>query len=267
MSVPYAEVIGDPIAHSKSPLIHNFWLARTKTEGAYRAAHVLPNALAAYFEARRRDPYWRGCSVTMPHKMAVGPLIASHGNGSPINCIVRESTGLGLFNFDIDALIDIVPSGTARVALIGSGGAAMATVEALSGRKVAVIARDPDKARRLEELGSDGYVAWYPFDCAANALADAEGLINATPLGMRGAEPMPASVLDGLHLLRDEAFVFDMVYDPPRTNLLERAARSGIRTIDGFTMLVAQAALAFEKFFAVPAPREHDAELRELLTR
>ena len=74
MGVPYAEVIGDPIAHSKSPLIHKFWLEKLGIEGDYRAARVRADELADYLEARRADPDWRGCNVTMPHKQAVlGP--------------------------------------------------------------------------------------------------------------------------------------------------------------------------------------------------
>ena len=71
MSLPYAEVIGDPIAQSKSPQIHNFWLAKLGIEAEYRAAHVRPDELADYLSQRRADPAWRGCNVTMPHKQAV----------------------------------------------------------------------------------------------------------------------------------------------------------------------------------------------------
>ena len=69
--LPYAEVIGDPIAHSKSPLIHNFWLQSLGIEAEYRKTHVKPDGLAAYFLERRADPDWLGCNVTIPHKIAV----------------------------------------------------------------------------------------------------------------------------------------------------------------------------------------------------
>ena len=270
MGVPYADVIGDPVSHSKSPLIHQFWLAKAGATGAYRATQVAPHALPSYFEARRADPDWRGCNVTMPHKLAIWPLLCPEdaaGAGAAVNCVVALETGIRLFNFDVDALLETIPGGQGPVALLGAGGAAMAAVEAMRDRPIAVVSRDPAKARRLEEQGSDGYVRRYSFDEAARALADAEGLINATPLGMRGAGEMPPTVLRNLGLLRPDAFVYDMVYHPPRTALLEQAERTGLHAIDGFTMLIEQAALAFGKFFGMPAPREHDAELRELLVR
>ena len=71
MSCVYAEVIGDPVAHSKSPLIHNFWLKKLGIDAEYRAFHVKPEDLAGYFAQRREDPDWRGCNVTIPHKSTV----------------------------------------------------------------------------------------------------------------------------------------------------------------------------------------------------
>ncbi|GAA3257920.1 hypothetical protein GCM10020258_18520 [Sphingomonas yabuuchiae] len=70
MALPYAEVIGDPIAHSKSPKIHGFWLKALGIEAEYRATHVTPDALPAYFAERKADPNWRGCNITVPHKIA-----------------------------------------------------------------------------------------------------------------------------------------------------------------------------------------------------
>ena len=77
MGRPYAEVIGDPIAHSKSPAIHNFWLAKLGIDAEYGACRVRPDELADYFARRRGDAEWRGCNVTMPHKQAVMPLLHS----------------------------------------------------------------------------------------------------------------------------------------------------------------------------------------------
>src|SRR5439155_19748837 len=75
MSNPYAEVIGDPVAHSKSPLIHRFWLEKAGIEGDYRTTRVEGPGLSAYLAQRRADPDWRGCNVTVPHKQAVIPLL------------------------------------------------------------------------------------------------------------------------------------------------------------------------------------------------
>ena len=75
MSATYAEVIGDPIAHSKSPRIHNFWLEKLGREHAYGMEQVTPDALETYISSRVGDPEWRGCNITMPHKQAIISMI------------------------------------------------------------------------------------------------------------------------------------------------------------------------------------------------
>ncbi len=94
---PYAEVIGDPIAHSKSPLIHGFWLGQLGIGLAdYRRAHIKSEDLAAYIAERRADPDWRGCNVTMPHKGAVMELVDDpgdiRGTIGAMNTVIRQRT-------------------------------------------------------------------------------------------------------------------------------------------------------------------------------
>ena len=98
------------------------------------------------------------------------------------------------------------------------------------------------------------------------ALTEADGLIIATPLGWAGGPALPAALLDALAATADDALVFDMVYVPVETALLARTRALGREVVDGIAMLIGQAGPAFELFFGVPAPRAHDAELRELLT-
>ena len=102
----YAEVIGDPIKHSKSPLIHRFWLEALGIDADYRATHVTPDALAAYIASRRDDPDWRGCNVTLPHKLAVMDLVDDPGNVrasiGAMNTIARDEAG-ALFGTNTDA--------------------------------------------------------------------------------------------------------------------------------------------------------------------
>jgi shikimate dehydrogenase len=210
MSVPYAEVIGDPIRHSKSPWIHRFWLRKLGLAGDYRATDVPSHALSSYFNARGGDPDWRGCNVTMPHKLAIWPLLGSDftvGAPAPINCVVRERSGWALFNFDTDALLETIPDGESGVVIIGTGGAAVAALQALWDRPVKLIARNPGKARELQAIAHDGYAPWFSFDRAGEALKGAGGLINATPLGMRGAAEMASSVFRALSLLPGGSFV------------------------------------------------------------
>ncbi len=279
MSVPYAEVIGDPVAHSKSPLIHGFWLAKLGIEAEYRKTHVRPEELAAFLAGRRRDPDWRGCNVTVPHKeAAVGlldrldPLAERIG---AVNTIVGDHDRLIGHNSDaagfMEPLDEIVASDEdfRSAVLIGAGGAARAIAFALADRgfTVRVLNRDPVRAAAL--MGDAGCgPSWhepqaYDLSLAKERRISGHGLIvNATSLGMAGKPPLEFSLRD----VDEGAIVYDIVYAPLETPLLAEARAHGMRTIDGLQMLVGQAAAAFALFFGVPAPREHDAELRALLT-
>ena len=269
MGVPYAEVIGDPIAHSKSPLIHKFWLRQMNIVGDYRATRVRPEELADYFSARRSDPDWRGCNVTMPCKEAIGehldtidPITRRIG---AVNTVINHHTGL-LMGTNTDlvgahfALGDTAPAGR-KIVLLGAGGAARAVLEELrqiGASYVTILNRTEDKARHLlERFGLDGETG----PIAGSPTGDL--LINATSLGMEGQPPLD---LD-LSALHPGATVFDLVYQPLDTPLLSEARRRGLRTVDGLTMLIWQASMAFTHFFREP-PRDSDhPELRELLAR
>lgn len=127
-----------------------------------------------------------------------------------------------------------------------------------------VLARTPDKARRAAaDCGLA--VDVLPFAAGTGAFADATLVINATQLGMTGQQAMPGFVLEEVALLAPGALVFDMVYVPLETALLGAARAHGARTADGLLMLVGQAAVAFERFFGQPPPRQFDGELRERL--
>jgi shikimate dehydrogenase len=285
MSKAYAEVIGDPIAQSKSPAIHNFWLGKLGIEADYRACHIKPDDLADYLAARRADPLWRGCNVTMPHKQAVMPLL---GRIDPpaaaigaVNTILPLGDG-ALTGTNTDAAgfleplaADLAETHYYRMArIMGTGGAARAIITALAdkGFTLVVAGRDPAKARALlDELAPKG--EHHAIDLAHFAdptdfaFDDREGcldlVINASSLGMAGQPPLP---FDWSHA-PPGAIAYDIVTAPLDTPLLKAARASGHRTIDGLSMLIGQAAAAFEKFFGQPAPREHDAELRKLLTQ
>jgi shikimate dehydrogenase len=136
----------------------------------------------------------------------------------------------------------------------------------LGGPRVDLVVRDPDRGRALlAHFGAEGGI--FGFDEAAAAVEGAAGLINASPLGMHGFPLMPEPVLESLKLLAAGGFVFDMVYAPLETGLMRAAERSGLRRIDGLTMLVEQAAASFRRFFGASAPRDLDRALRERLAR
>lgn len=271
MSRPYAEVIGDPIAQSKSPLIHNFWLGKLGIDAEYRACHVKPEELADYFARRRDDAEWRGCNVTIPHKIAVMAL-ADHVDGEAkeigaTNCVFPTAEGLRATNTDSRGVLEAVDSCPWPVCVIGNGGAARAALGALdllAAHNLRLLVRDVSRGRAmLDDMGYDGEV--FPFTLAGDAMRGCEGIINATSLGMTGQPEMPAVLLDSLANASPDAFVFDMVYAPLDTKLLSYARNLSLRPVDGLTMLIGQASEAFWHFFDQPAPRQHDVELRALL--
>jgi shikimate dehydrogenase len=278
-------VIGDPIAQSRSPAIHGYWLGQLGLTADYRACHVAPGELADYPAARRGDPHWRGCNVTMPHKQAIMPLLdrldpLARRVGA-VNTVVREANGaLAGYNTDVPGFLEplrplLAGQHLFRMArILGTGGAARAIVAALAqeGFVLVLAGRDPAKARALlDELdpGGDHHAidlahfagaTDFAFDDRAHCL---DLIVNASPLGMAGQPPL----LFDLSHAPPNSVVYDIVTHPLDTPLLKAARAAGLRTIDGLSMLIGQAAVAFEHFFGQPPPRaDGDAALRALLT-
>ena len=263
----FAEVIGDPIAQSKSPMIHRYWLAQLGVEGDYVRTRVGADELPEFIARRRADPNWRGCNVTIPHKQAIMPLLDRIDTGAAaigaVNCVVPEKSGLTGYNSDIDgvaAALDSTELQDRRVAVIGAGGGARAVVAYLAHRQaeIVVVARNSAKTEELRSLAT---IQILPLEQAVEAFQDAAAIVNATSLGMVGAEPMPMPLLEAVRANSSRAILFDMVTTPHDTDFLSRAARR----VDGLTMLIGQARRAFELFFG-RTPPQGDAELRRLLT-
>jgi len=281
----YAEVIGDPIAHSKSPMIHRHWLDAAGITADYRATHVRPDELAAFFAGRRDDPDWRGCNVTIPHKQTAMPLLDSIDPAAErigaINTVVPRDGRLIGYNTDYAGfLAPLQPllrqQHLFRMARIfGAGGAARAIALALHDQGFTIVfgARNLDQARELraafDKDGTPDETLMAHLDHFADPIDfpwdDRVGIldlvVNATSLGMKGKPPLR---LDFSHV-PPNSVVYDAVYAPLETPLLAEARAKGLRTIDGLEMLIGQAAVAFEHFFGVPAPRGGDAALRERL--
>lgn len=264
---PYAEVIGDPIAQSKSPLIHKYWLSELGIEADYRAYHVRPDGLADYIAARRADPLWRGCNVTLPHKQAVIAHVADPGGvGASIgaaNTLFWQGDELACTNTDAAGfyapLADRALTG-APVVVIGSGGAARAVLFALAQigvGPVTLLARNALKASALlAHFGLKGQARTLDTPLPPAAL-----LVNASSLGMMGQPPLDID----LGNLPDDALVYDLVYAPLETPLLAAARARGFESIDGLEMLIGQAAVAFELFFGATPPDDPDDRLRQRL--
>jgi shikimate dehydrogenase len=268
MTTSYAEVIGDPVDHSKSPAIHGFWLGSLGIDARYDRHRVAGDDLGAYFAGRAQDPAWRGCNVTIPHKQAAlahvpDPGGLREGIGA-INTVFRGDDGT-LVGTNTDAAGFYAPLGDtdlngAHVAVLGTGGASRAILFALArigAAHVTLFARNPLKgAGLLSTFGLKGDVV--SFD---SPLPPVDLLVNASPLGMQGQPPLSVD----LDPLPDHAIVYDIVYAPLETKLLAAARARDLATIDGLEMLIGQAALAFELFFGAAPPRERDVELRRLL--
>lgn len=265
----YAEVIGDPIAHSKSPLIHRFWLEALGMTGDYRATRVDTDGLAGYFATRRDDPDWRGCNITIPHKIAALDHVADPGGVresiGAINTVFRGDGGV-LTGTNTDAGGFYAPLAEVDLAdqpvlVIGAGGAARAILFALSRLgvgPVTLLNRSPLKgAALLARFGLKGQVLPLSAPLPSAAL-----LVNASPLGMAGQPPLTIDLTP----LPENAIVYDIVYAPLETELLAAADARGLATIDGVEMLIGQAAFAFEILFDAAPPRDRDDDLRALLT-
>jgi len=280
----YAEVIGDPIAHSKSPLLHGFWLDRLGIGADYRKSHVEPATLGDFLRERRGDPDWRGCNVTIPHKIAVmahldriDPTAARIG---AVNTVVPTDGGLIGINTDAPGFLEplrplLAERHLLRTARIfGAGGAARAIAHALwsEGFTLIIAARRPEAAAALAAEFDSRDVHATDLARFARPLdfdwGDLDGrldlVVNATSLGMSGQPPLGVDFSN----LPPGAIVYDAVYAPLETPLLAEARTRGHPVIDGLSMLIGQARVAFGHFFGVEAPSdpESDAHLRARLT-
>lgn len=264
----YAEVIGDPIAHSKSPLIHGFWIDALGLAARYDRRHVVTGDLAQYFAQRQTDPDWRGCNITLPHKETALDHVGDPGGVrqsiGAINTVLRQDDGAIIgTNTDVAGFYSPIADRDLTgktVVVIGAGGAARAVLFALARAgvgPVTLLNRNVLKgAALLSGFGLKGKAL--PLGSAIPAAAL---VVNASTLGMTG---QPALDID-LSPLPTDALVYDVVYAPIETALLAQADARGLETVDGLEMLVGQAAIAFELFFGVAPPRDRDEDLRTLL--
>jgi shikimate dehydrogenase len=264
----FAEVIGDPISQSKSPLIHNFWLKALKLEAGYRATPVTRSGLAEFISQRRTEADWRGCNVTMPLKLDALMLADERSDraiaAGAANLLLPKDGKLFAGNTDVGGVLETLrplleKGGTKSITLLGNGGAARAALVALRMIGIDAVclqARDISAAYALAlEFGLE--IQPRTFDRPI----ETDGLINATPLGMAGVEPYEIDLRE----MPAGGWVVDMVTDPLETPLLKSAKAVGLTAVDGLSMLVEQAAAGFALLFGQAAPRQLDGELNRLL--
>jgi shikimate dehydrogenase len=252
-----ATVIGWPINHSRSPLIHGYWLKRYGIAGAYERRPVRPEELAAFVASVRRGEL-AGSNVTVPHKEAVLALV---DEADPIaraigaaNTLWSEGSRVRATNTDahgflanLEAAFPDWSHAPGIPLIIGAGGAARAVLYALKGagcERIRLCNRTPERAESLAHHFGNS-IEVIEFRKRSAALADANLLVNTTTQGMIG-QPALDLPLDGLP---QTAIVYDLVYVPLRTPLIAAAEARGNRTLGGLGMLLHQAGVGFEHWF------------------
>ncbi|HVA12936.1 MAG TPA: shikimate dehydrogenase [Stellaceae bacterium] len=255
-----AGVMGWPVAHSRSPVLHGHWLQKYRIDGAYVPMAVKPENLRRALQSLPVLGF-AGCNLTIPHKedalRAVDSYEPSAKRAGGVNTITVDprgnivgssSDGHG-FIAALRAALPGFDAAAAPAVVLGAGGAARAIVATLldhGAREVRLVNRTPERAAKLAKaLG--GEVRGIAWDRRAAALAGAGLLVNATSLGMEG---QPALELP-LDALPTEAVVNDIVYVPLETPLLAAARARGNACVDGLGMLLHQAQPGFEAWFGV----------------
>ena len=257
-------VIGDPVAHSWSPLIHNKAFRHEKLNCVYLPMRIpaeeLTNTLKDY-----NFLGVHGYSVTIPHKEAVCPLVNFRDEAvetcGAANTLYKNHRGQWFAaNTDLEGALGAIREGYLsedvndtnlagrRVLILGAGGAAKAIALGLTraGAAVAITNRSKDRGRKLADALKCKFIGW---ENRASEFADI--LVNCTPVGMSpnfDETPFPQN------WLRDEMLVFDTVYNPENTRLIKEARERGCKTVSGIEMFVRQAAAQFECFVNVPGP-------------
>ena len=231
-------VIGDPVGHSLSPALHTEMLQKAGIAGQYEAVTVKTGELAAFVQRAKAGEY-DGFNVTMPHKESIIPLLdelapSAQAMGAVNTVVVRQGRTIG-YNTDGDGLVRSLPQLPRKAVVLGNGGAAKAVSRALrqSGVEVVICARHP--------VGEQ--VPWCEIE---NTVADCELLVNATCLGMTGKEQF--ADFEFLKCLPENAVVYDLVYEPRKTKLLQETETLCHPTIEGLALLKSQAELAFTIF-------------------
>ena len=263
-------VIGDPIAHSKSPQMHNPALAACGIAAQYVRVQVPVGQVAAAFRQFARQGFW-GINITIPHKFealdavdVIDPLAKTLG---AVNTVAIRDGRLHGYNSDGPGFLRSVKEAfdadvaDLRVLILGAGGGAGRAVAVQCGlkkcRRLVLVNRTHDKVLPLvAELaalgGTRAEVASWNDDALSAVLPDVDLIVNGTSLGMKpeDAPLLPAGVLTSRHL------VFDMVYRPggQLTGLGAAAQQAGARYVDGATLLLHQGAISFEHWFNQPAP-------------
>lgn len=251
-----AFVCGHPIAHSRSPIIHSYWLEQYGIAGSYTAIDVAPERFPD-FMAGLREAGFAGGNITIPHKQAAFAAVSRRDAAAEaigaVNTVWFEDGLLHGGNTDaygFAANLDERAPGWVQsrsAVVIGAGGAARAVIHALAERGIGDVRLANRTAGRAAELAArfGKRVSAHSIDALPEICADADLLINTTSLGMAGDMGLPADPA----WLPDHAIVNDLVYVPLETPLLAAAAARGLKAVDGLGMLLHQAVPGFGIWF------------------
>jgi shikimate dehydrogenase len=263
-------VVGWPVKHSRSPLIHNYWIKQYKLAAEYRTEAVPPEEVQDFFATLAEHGYV-GCNVTLPHKEAALAASEPDDRARAVGAsntlwydggrLFSTNTDVEGFTANLDAVVPDWDLGLDEAVVLGAGGSARAVVYGLIERecgRVHVVNRTPERATALAARFGE---AVQPANWSAlpHLLARAGLLVNTTSLGMAGQPPLD---LD-LEPLRSGAVVADLVYAPLETALLAGARARGHPTADGLGMLLHQAVRGFQLWFGERP--EVTPELRALI--
>ncbi|GAB4526044.1 MAG: shikimate dehydrogenase [Roseibium sp.] len=267
-----AAITGHPVAHSRSPLVHGYWLKKHGIDGAYGRIDVPPETAADFYRNFAATGLV-GANVTVPHKEVAAAACdwlddTARAMGAA-NTLWLDDTGqlcgantdAAGFLGNLDQLAPDWDVSRESAVVLGAGGAARAIVWALLERKfttVHIVNRTLEKAEAIAEAFGSGTIA-HSWDNLGTILGQADLLVNTTSLGMTGK---PLLQVD-LSMLPATALVTDAVYVPLKTDLLRQAARRGNKTVDGLGMLLHQAVPGFERWFGIRP--DVDEDLRRLV--
>ena len=254
MTLRRACVMGHPVAHSRSPMIHGYWLKTLGIEGAYELKDLTPEQFPEFIGQLGKNGYVGG-NVTVPHKEAAFRMVSGRDEAAQavgaVNTLWHEGGKLMGGNSDTHGFIANlderapgwdVPA--CHAVVLGAGGAGRSAVYALRqrGAEVHVVNRT---LARAQELAAKFGAKAHGFEAVPALLRDADVLVNCTSLGLAGKPPLQVDLAP----LKRGAVVYDVVYVPLETALLDAARKRGHRTVDGLGMLLQQAGFGFRKWF------------------
>jgi shikimate dehydrogenase len=251
-------VIGWPVKHSRSPVIHGHWIKQYQLDAVYRREEIAPEAFATFIEQLSSRGYV-GANITIPHKEAALAMSEPDERARAVGAantlwydsgrLLSTNTDVEGFTANLDASVPGWEQRAGEAAVLGAGGSARAVVYGLIERgvgKINVVNRTPERAEALQARFGAAVHPVHP-SALPHVLARSGLLVNTTSLGMTGQPPLDID----LDPLPRHAVVADLVYAPLHTPLLMAARNRGLATADGLGMLLHQAVRGFQLWFGI----------------